>query len=67
MHIFWVKFLSTIRRDLQASRLKQSYRIRRVGWKYILKKVLYHKDPEEKNKVFLEAESNRDGWQEFKI
>ena len=59
--------MNTIRRDLQASRLNWSYKIGRVGWMYILKKVLHQQRYRaEKIKVFLEVESNWDGWQEFK-
>ena len=54
--------MNTIRRDLQASRLKWSYKIDRVGWMYILKKVLHQQRYRaEKIKVFLQVQSNRDG------
>ena len=54
MHIFWFKFMNKIRRDLQASKLKWNYKIGRVRWKYILKKVLYQQRCKaEKIKVFL--------------
>jgi len=54
--------MNTIRRDLQASRLKWSYKIDRVGWMYILKKVLHQQRYRtEKIKAFLQVQSNRDG------
>lgn len=56
MHIFWFKFMNKIRKDLQASRLKWSYKIGRVGWKYILKKVLHQQRYKaEKNKDVLRS------------